>query len=68
MMDKVVTFAAPTALVMFPLYWLFKEPGLLVIYLLSLTGLGATIYHNECNRCIFYECPVNRVPEGDRRF
>lgn len=67
MMDKVVTLAAPTVLVMFPLYWLFKEPGLLMIYLLSLTGFGATIYHDECHRCIYYECPVNRVPEEIRK-
>ena len=67
MMDKAVAFGAPSVLMMFPLYWLFKEPGLLVIYVLSLTGFGLTIYHNECNRCIYYECPVNRVPEGIKK-
>jgi hypothetical protein len=62
--DKSVAFGAPAVLLIFPLYWLFMEPGLLVLYLLSLSGFGACIYRNECNRCIYYECPVNRVPEG----
>jgi len=64
LVDKAVAFAAPAVLLILPLYWLFKEPGLLVLYLLSLAGFGATIYRNECDRCIYYECPVNRIPEG----
>ena len=61
--DKLVTFGAPAVLLMFPLYWLFKEPGLLLLYLVSLCGFVTSIYRNECNRCIYDECPVNRVPE-----
>ncbi len=66
MVDKLVAFGAPAVLLVFPLYWLFKEPGLLVLYLLSLSGFGASIYRNECKRCIYYECPVNKVPEAIR--
>jgi hypothetical protein len=62
--DKVVVFGAPAVLLIFPLFWLFREPGLLILYLLSLAGFGATIYRNECDRCIYHECPVNRVPEA----
>jgi len=61
--DKVVVFGAPTVLLLFPLYWLLLEPGLLVVYLLSLAGFGTAIYRNECERCIYFECPVNKVPE-----
>jgi hypothetical protein len=62
--DKVVTFSATTLLLMFPLYWLLMEPGLLIVYLLSLAGFGAAIYRNECERCIYFECPANKVPEA----
>lgn len=65
--DTLVVFGAPAVLLIFPLYWLFKEPGLLVVYLLSLCGSGASIYSNECERCIYYECPANRVPEVVKR-
>ncbi|MBW1780828.1 MAG: hypothetical protein JRL30_08805 [Deltaproteobacteria bacterium] len=61
--DKWIVFGAPAVLLIFPLYWLFKEPGLLIVYLLSLFGFGASIYRNECKRCIYFECPVNKVPE-----
>jgi hypothetical protein len=62
--DKTVAFGAPTVLLVFPLYWLLLEPGLLVIYILSLAGFGSAVYRNECNRCIYFECPLNKVPEG----
>ena len=61
--DKFVAFGAPAVLLLFPLCWLFKEPGLLIVYILSLSGFGASIYRNECKRCIYFECPVNKVPE-----
>ncbi|MBU0985844.1 MAG: hypothetical protein KKH68_01215 [Proteobacteria bacterium] len=62
--DKAVTFSATAVLLIFPLYWLRTDPGLLIVYLLSLIGFGAAIYRNECNRCIYFECPTNRVPEA----
>jgi hypothetical protein len=65
--DKVITFVALIALLVFPLYWLLMAPGLLTVYLLSLIGLGAAIYRNECHRCIYFECPANRVPEAIKK-
>ncbi|MBU0698748.1 MAG: hypothetical protein ABIK98_00115 [Pseudomonadota bacterium] len=62
--DMVVTFGATALLLVFPLYWLLMEPGLLIVYLLSLVGFGAAIYRHECKRCIYFECPANRVPEA----
>ena len=61
--DKMITFSATIVLLVFPLYWLLMELGLLTIYILSLIGLGAAIYRNECERCIYFECPMNKVPE-----
>ena len=60
--DMLVTFGATAVLLVFPIYWLLMEPGLLIIYILSLVGFGAAIYRNECKRCIYFECPANRVP------
>ena len=62
--DKVITFSATAVLLIFPLYWLLMEPGLLIVYILSLIGFAAAIYRNECERCIYFECPANKVPEA----
>ena len=62
--DKLAAFSATAVLLVFPLYWLLMEPGLLIVYVLSLIGLGAAIYRNECRRCIYFACPANRVPEA----
>ena len=64
--DKVVTFSATIVLLIFPLYWLWMEPGLLIVYILSLIGLGAAIYRNECERCIYFDCPANKVSKEIR--
>jgi hypothetical protein len=63
-LDKVVAFGATAVLLIFPLYWLLLEPGLLIVYILSLIGFAAAIYRNECERCIYFECPANKVPEA----
>jgi hypothetical protein len=62
--DKVITYSATIVLLIFPVYWMLMAPGLLIVYLLSLIALGAAIYCNECDRCIYFECPANRVPEA----
>ena len=62
--DKVITCSATMVLLIFPVYWLLMAPGLLIIYLLSLIALGAAVYRHECDRCIYFECPANRVPEA----
>jgi hypothetical protein len=61
--DKAITFLATAVLLIFPVYWLLMAPGLLIIYLLSLIGFCSAVYRNECERCIYVECPANRVPE-----
>jgi len=62
-LDKALTFIAPALLIVFPLYWLFQKPGLLIIFILSLIAFLATVRRNECRKCIYFECPVNKAPE-----
>lgn len=61
--DKAVTFSGSILLLIFPLYWLWMEPGLLIVYMLSFIGFFAAVYRNECERCIYFDCPTNRVPK-----
>lgn len=60
--DKIVAVAAPLVIVAFPLPWMMQQPGMLLIYLLSLVVFFTTIRRHECTRCIYTDCPVNRVP------
>lgn len=62
-LDKSIAFAAPAVVIIFPIYWLFQQPALLVIYILSLLVFFATLRRNECRRCTFFDCPVNKVPD-----
>jgi hypothetical protein len=61
--EKTVSFAAPAIIMLIPLYWLISQPGLLVIYVLSVAVLLTTARRYECSRCVYFNCPVNRVPE-----
>lgn len=65
-LDKSVAVLAPAVIVIFPLPWMIQQPGLLLIYGLSLLIFSATIRRHECKRCIYFDCPVNRVPEDMR--
>jgi hypothetical protein len=60
-LDMAVSGLAAVAFVLFPLWWLVREPILLVVYALSMAGFGAAIYRNECEQCIHLECPANRA-------
>ena len=61
--DKAVALIAPTVLVVFPLPWLLQQPGLMIIFILSLVAFLSTVRKNECQRCIYFDCPVNKAPE-----
>ena len=65
--DKVCTLAAAGTLFLFPMPWLIFQPGLLVVYLLSCAILAATLVRQECRRCIYFDCPANRVPDHLRQ-
>lgn len=60
--DTATAFIAPAVVALFPLYWLLLQPGLLVIYILSAAVAGAALRRMECDRCVHFECPVNKVP------
>ena len=61
--EKAISLIAPIIMILLPFYWLILQPGLLVIYFLSLAVFGATIRRNECGRCIYFHCPANCVPK-----
>lgn len=65
-LDKALTLFAALIVIVAPLNWLFAEPGLLVIYFLSWAALGASVRRHECGRCVYFDCPVNRVPDEIR--
>ena len=54
---------ATLVVVAVPFYWLAAEPGLLIIYLMSLAVFAITVRRHECGRCVYYNCPSNKVPE-----
>jgi hypothetical protein len=61
-LEKLAAVAAMVLVLFFPLAWLAEEPGLLLVYLLSLAVFLATVRRHECRRCAFSDCPVNAVP------
>ena len=66
LLDKFMMILGFLVILLFPIYWLFFQPLLLVIYLLSWTVFGLTLKRYECNRCIYFNCPANSVPNNLR--
>ncbi|MCP4689625.1 MAG: hypothetical protein GY859_16345 [Desulfobacterales bacterium] len=60
--EKLAVLLAVLLIVFFPFYWLSRQVGLFVIYILSIIVLGATIRRNECPRCIHRNCMLNCAP------
>lgn len=56
-----------TVLTLFPVYWLWQEWPLLVIYFLGIGGLVMSIFLNECTRCLHFDCGNCGVSEELRR-
>ena len=65
--EKAVPVVAGAIWVFFPLYWLFLEPTLFILYWLSVIVLFLTLYRYECSRCIYFHCSMNRVSEEVQR-
>ena len=57
--DHAISVGAVFLWGLFPMYWLFNDPGLLIIYLVSLVTFGWTMKKTECRHCIYEECPAN---------
>jgi hypothetical protein len=60
--DKMVIIVAFAVAVIFPLPWLAAVPALMVLYLLSVTVFFVSMRRSECVRCIYFDCPLNKVP------
>jgi hypothetical protein len=63
LLEKTVSVIALLVIIMLPIYWLLLQPGLLLIYLLSIGVLGLTLRRYECKRCVYFQCPSNCVPK-----
>ena len=66
LLDKTLTLVSATLIVSLPVYWLWLQPGLLVIYILSCGVMAATLRRYECPRCVYLKCPANCVPKDFR--
>ena len=53
-------------LTFFPVYWLWSDWVLLVVYFLSVVGLFLSIGMHQCPRCLHFDCSHNQVPEEIR--
>lgn len=62
--EKAMVMALLGVSILFPTFWLFKNPELLVIYLLSIGVLLSTMMRYECTRCVHETCPHCMTP-GD---
>ncbi len=63
---RIVGIFAPIGmlvLTLFPVYWLWFEWELLLLYSLSIVVLLTSIGLNECPRCLNFERGHNKVPE-----
>ena len=65
--EKAVSAVAAVIWILFPVFWLVLEPGLLLIYVLSWVVFAWTMKKTECSRCVYFHCPMNRVPEDARK-
>jgi hypothetical protein len=50
-----------------PVYWLWQEKALLLMYFLGIVGLVLSIGLNECSRCLNFDCGHCGVPEEIRK-
>jgi hypothetical protein len=65
-LDKSILYVFFVLAFSFPLYWLALQPKFLVLYLLMMVVLLLTYGRYECNRCMFFGCPFNRVDKATR--
>ena len=64
--DKSMITIGFLIIILFPIYWLFTQPLLLVIYLLAWAVFGLTLKRYECNQCIYFHYPANSVAKDLR--
>jgi hypothetical protein len=67
--SRFVSVYAPIGMLVltaFPLFWLWHDWALLVIYLLSVAVIVLSIGLNECTRCLNFSCGHNTVSDAVR--
>lgn len=62
-LDKAMLYSFFLLAFSFPMYWLVMLPQFLALYLLSIVVMVLTLARYECSRCMFFNCPFNRVAE-----
>lgn len=62
-LDKSMMVLGLAVMLLFPLYWLLRQPLLLVVYVVGWLIMGLTMKKYECSRCIYLHCPLNSVKE-----
>ncbi|MDO9565674.1 MAG: hypothetical protein Q7J15_02910 [Candidatus Desulfaltia sp.] len=65
--DKMMLLVLMSIICAFPIYWIFQDKLLLIIYILSVINFVVTLKKYECSRCIYFHCPNNSVPEENRK-
>jgi hypothetical protein len=65
-LDKMMLYLFFLLAFSFPIYWLVLRPEFLALYLLSIIIMIWTLGRYECNRCMFFGCPFNRVDKATR--
>jgi hypothetical protein len=66
-LDIAVTLGVSAVVVLFPIYWLVGKPVLLIIYGLSVAVAIIAVRRMECERCIYFACPMNAVQDAPER-
>jgi len=59
--DKNIVHMCYYLVYLFPVYWIWPDVLLLVVYFISILGFITTLGRYECTRCIYFDCPNNRV-------
>ena len=66
--DKIMLSLASGVTALFPVYWLWKDKLLFVLYILTGLSFVITLKRYECGRCTYFHCINNSVPEAIRIF
>ncbi len=60
-LDKIITFFSFAPMSIIPLFWLYKNPCLLIIFITANVAMYGAFFFYFCKRCRNYNCPINRV-------
>lgn len=67
LIDKIVIPVSIITICLFPIYWIWQDKLLFIIYIISGINFMLTLKKYECSRCIYFHCPMNSVTENKRK-